>query len=240
MRLGDYPTPAQIVVQLGDVWLDDALRIELHDQNPKIPVYGYNEVRPGAFVQGRAFVSGSIAINYRFPGYLDSAAGMVSDAVEEGKIKYRLDEMVQWVSKIRNATVAERINMLEGARQVGNLDQMGKALEIALRGKPTNTSIPTIINRDASQGFTIRIYFDTPDSAIYYRAIEGVRFTGKQMVANNSAGAGGDMSSSGRPLLEVYTFLGTQVTDYRSDVVLQTTTKGTSESQLVFGPDNFV
>ena len=232
MRLGDYPTPAQIVVQIGDVWVDDALRIEFNDTAGKIPLYGYNEIRPSAFTDGRAYVAGSLAINYRFPGYLEHAAGEISDDDDKNKYKYRLDEMVQWVSRIRNATVSERINMLEEARLAGNLDKMGKAMEIAIRGTPPNNSIPCIINRSAADGFTLRIYFDTPDTSIYYRAIEGVRFTGVQMVANNSAGAGGDMSSSGRPLLEVYTFLATRVHDYRSSVV----TMNVSEADAGFLP----
>ena len=217
MEIGDYPTPAQVTVMLDSTWIDDALRVEYTNQAAKIPIYGYNEVRPSAFVDGRAFVTGSLAVNYRFPGYLTYAACNfgLGDWHEQSP-----EEAVQLINKIRNATVDERVNMLEEARLAGNLDKMGKVMQESLAGIEPDQYMFDIQEYPANIKFNIKIYFDTPDNSLYYREIQGVRFTSAQLVINNSAGAGGDMSSSGRPLVEVYTFLAEHVVDRTSNAAL--------------------
>ena len=213
MQIGDYPTPAQITVSIGDVWLDDALRVEFREESPKIPIFGYDERRPSVFADGRSYVSGSIVINYRFPGYILWAARYKHTR------RAKIQEAVELITRIREATVEERIRLLDEARQQGIEDEIADILEKSVTGYDEGKSIPNILENPASEGFQVRIWFDTPEHSLYYRSINGVRFTGRSLAVNNSVNAGADMSASGMPILEVYTFVASEVTDIKSNPI---------------------
>ena len=224
MRAENYPTPAQVSVFLGDVWIDDAYRIEVRDQNPLIPLYGYSQSEFTAVAQGKRIVQGSLIINYRYPEYLRAAIDGT------GKKKVEMDRTTALAVALRDAPVDERVNILNLARQQGVGKEMGEIFtekyvpqfeftqpgmtaaeqraiyEDAVEQNENLGVLPSTMKLDPREGITFKIWFDTPNESKYYTVIEGVRLVGRAMTIRNSADGGGDTSSSGQNLFELYTF----------------------------------
>jgi len=223
MRDGSYPTPAQVSVFVGNVWVDDAYRIEVRDQNQLIPLYGYADKEFTAVAQGKRIVQGSLIINYRYPEYLLAAID------GHGHKKVEMESAVALAHALQNADITERIAILEQARMNGVGKEMREVFtskylkEVTFnspedlrtrflleRWYPSATSLPSTMQMDPKREISLRIWFDMQERARYYTSIEGVRFVGRAMTVSNAAG-GGDASSSGQPLYEIYTFFAKRI-----------------------------
>lgn len=69
-RNADYVAPAQTLIFLGDVWIDDACEIQYTVQDEKFPQWGWNDRFYRAVSQGRTLINGRLAIKFRSLGYL--------------------------------------------------------------------------------------------------------------------------------------------------------------------------
>jgi len=221
MRPGAYPTPAQVSVFMGDIWLDDAFRIEVRYQNPQVPLYGYAESEFTAVAQGKRIVQGSLIINFRYPEYLRTAMENI------GETKAQNDRAVDFMNRLRTASVADRIGMLEEARMQGVgadikpifVEEFAKKMGVANphwadgpHGETRlGTTLPSTMRIDVNRPLTLKIYFDTPEDAQYHWEIEDVHLVGQAMTISNQA-QGGDASASGMPLYEMYSFFAKRVT----------------------------
>lgn len=79
MLLHDYPTPAQTTIFVGDNFLDDAYSVNFEVQHPRVPLYGYNQSFYSQMADGKVLVTGTLIINYRYPGYLAEAIKRYQD-----------------------------------------------------------------------------------------------------------------------------------------------------------------
>jgi len=79
MLLHDYPTPAQTTVFIGDQYLDDAYSINFEIQQPRVPLYGYNQSYFSLMADGKILITGTLIINFRYPGYLQTAISRYED-----------------------------------------------------------------------------------------------------------------------------------------------------------------
>jgi hypothetical protein len=70
--LDAYWGPAQVRLYMDGFWIDDACAIQYEIQDTKTPKYGYFDRFFRAVSQGPTIVSGLLAINFRFNGYLRS------------------------------------------------------------------------------------------------------------------------------------------------------------------------
>ena len=207
MREGNYPTPAQVSVFVGNIWVDDAYRIEVRDQNQLIPLYGYADREFTAVAQGKRIVQGSLIINYRYPEYLLAAID------GQGHKKVEMESAIALAHALSNADITERIAILEQARMNGVGKEMREVFvtkylsqdSLVLLGSQNDKFLPSTMQLDPARDINLRIFFDMPERARYYTSIEGVRFVGRAMTVSNAA-SGGDASSSGQPLYEIYTF----------------------------------
>lgn len=224
MGRGNYPTPAQVSVFVGDVWVDDAYRIEFRDQNQLIPLYGYADKEFTAVAQGKRLVQGSLIINFRYPEYLRAA-------IEgHGSKRVEMDKAIALAHQLRNAPIEERIALLEEARMRGVGKEIGKVYvnqyvpeaELADIGDLTpaefeafgeenyNSVVPSTMALSPDEEINFKIYFDTPEYSRYYTMIRGVRLVGRAMTVSNAVG-GGDAGGSGMPLYEIYSFFARKV-----------------------------
>lgn len=228
MRPGAYPTPAQVSVFVGDVWIDDAFRLEVRYQNPQIPLYGYSEAEFSEVAQGKRIVQGSLIINYRYPEYLRTAIESI------GYKRMERSKAIEMINDLRTSSVEDRIAALEEARALGRGKEMkpifvnefaqrrGKIQPEFARDKAGQdrlaTHIPSAMRMSASEEVTLKIFFDTPEAAQYHWEVEGVHLVGSAMTISNQA-QGGDASASGMPLYEVYTFFARRInTVMRQDI----------------------
>ena len=215
MRPGDYPTPAQVSLFLEEVWVDDAYRVEFRKQNPKTPLYGYDEKYFSNVAEGQVIVSGNLVINYRYPGYLWN---VIADRMT--KIDPQVGAYVAFATDILRATPAQRIDMIREARQKGNIEEVSSVMQRLLGKKNWGTvsKSPDLVNdmlkapSNKYQPINVKIYFDKPQKAWYHTMIEDVHFTGSSMTLSASGTYGGDSSASGQPIFEVYSFFAKDVT----------------------------
>lgn len=214
MLPGDYPTPAQVSVFVDDIWVDDAIRIDFKDEAEKHPLYGYRDRRPAAFADGRSFVAGSICINFRFPGYLYFA--IVERAGEKAA---HPDGEVEFMNRILEASVEDRIRLLDEAVKTRADHEVGRQMREAFGAyseSDRGRTIPNLLDRVARESVNFVLHFDDPDTSIYALSIKGVRFTGRNMAVNNMVNSAADMSASGAPLIETYTFVAETISEVRT------------------------
>lgn len=98
-----YRAPAQTMVLVNGIWVDDAEKIQYVVQDTKTPVYGYNDRFFRSNMLGRTLVQGKLCINFRFPGALMRA---IKNRVQVSKTEFqrfqfgRLD--VQDITELQN------------------------------------------------------------------------------------------------------------------------------------------
>ena len=214
MRQGSYPTPAQVSLFLEEVWIDDAYRVEFRKQNPKTPLYGYDEKYFSNVAEGQVIVSGNIVITYRYPGYLWHII-----AKRETEIDPTVGAYVNLAADILRANPNQRIEMIREARQKGNLEKVSSVMQriLGTRNWGSPPKALDLVNDTLKEPFgkykpfNVKIYFDKPQSAWYHTQIEDVHFTGSSMTLSASGTYGGDSSASGQPIFEVYSFFAKDV-----------------------------
>lgn len=80
MQPGQYPTSGDVRVLINGKIVDDSLRISYEEQNRKTPLWGYHQKYTGAVADGKVIITGTLAIHFRFPGYLMYAIKTAMDA----------------------------------------------------------------------------------------------------------------------------------------------------------------
>lgn len=216
MHLGSYPTPAQVYLYVGGVWIDDAFRVEFRKVNEKVPLYGFDEVLWSGVALGHTLVTGNLILNYRYPGYLWT---LVKESLHTD-VTVQASPMVQLAHALIGATPEKRIEIIEQARQLNKLQEVQSVLR-----QITNSAQYRVqdeiedpvgsVFRDSDGNhlpISIKIYFDKPDYSVYHREIVDIHFTGVSQAMSASA-SGGDSSASGRPIFEVYSFFAKDVRD---------------------------
>jgi len=209
MRKGDYPTPAQVSMYLEEVWLDDAYRVEFRKQNPKTPLYGFDEKYFSNVAEGQVIVTGNLIINYRYPGYLWT---VIADRMR--RLNPEMGAYTAFAADVLRATPSQRIEMIRQARQAGYLEMTTSVMTRLIGNKSWGTTVeaPDLVNsllkdsRGHYSPINIKIYFDKPNLAWYHSNIIDVHFTGSSMTISASGSYGGDSSASGQPIFEVYSF----------------------------------
>jgi hypothetical protein len=74
-----YYAPAQVTLYTSQgYWLDDACGLVWDVEDPKYPVYGYNDERFRRVARGHTIAYGKIAITFREPGWLHRFLGMTA------------------------------------------------------------------------------------------------------------------------------------------------------------------
>ena len=205
---GNYPTPSNVKLYVGDVYLDDAYRVDWQCQNPKTPLYSWADSKYRAVAQGREIVSGRLIINYRFPGYLKAALdGRTGGSVDPDMENY-VNEVVE---KMAYSDVDGRIDALmqaHGSPPYGDIGTMKAALEAinSPRPRPSNKMEKGIYQAGQQAPFDIKIIYGDVEGYHLSKTLRDCHITGESQTISGAATGGGDMSSSGSPIYEVYSF----------------------------------
>ena len=97
MSLDNYPTPAQTSVFIGGFHVDDAYGIHFEVQHPRVPLYSYNQSEYTQVADGKILVTGTLMINFRYPGYL-------AEAIEnDQRIQDTANLVDQTINKVGNS-----------------------------------------------------------------------------------------------------------------------------------------
>ena len=217
-----YPSPAEVKIYIGpDKWIDDAYRIDYSVTNSRVPLYDYTSPYFKQVAEGNHIVQGQIIINYRFPGYLKRAflKEMMRDSDFANDMKKQHDITRELIGK----NPSERVELLLAAKKLGTFeatkmlseDLFSSDLKPDSRKKITDNSgvaIEDHANSHTMYPFSIVIKYGGEES-LYQKRIEHCILLGESQVVSASALAGGDLSASGMPIYEVYSFMGRKLID---------------------------
>lgn len=226
MSLDTYNTPSTSTVYINGFKIDDIFRVDWSDKTGKTPLYGWGDTQYRTVANGREVVTGSLILHYRWPGYLFTALknqgngvnGSITTDEDRDNLRTTLNNLkqgtvesrVQTLMKISEGGTPEEFDkhalLLQSLFMNDTLDQSGILIEKGKTLPPSQLPV--------SDGpFAINIVYGNPDSNSFYveKIIQGVHFLGETQVISASAAGGGDMSSSGSPIFEVYTFLARRV-----------------------------
>ena len=216
----NYPSPAEVKIYLNEVdWVDDAYRLDYTLSVPRTPLYDYTSQFYKDVAEGHAIVQGQLVINFRFPGYLRHAiSGRLSP--DPGKLRSLttaadlFEDMTRGsaADKVRKLLIYKKSGAMRNAKQVSNIAHGGDIVN----PPPINRLSLSHDTPTGGDGFNILIKYGG-DEAMYTKIIKNCHLVGEGQVISASAIAGGDLSSSGMPILEMYSFFGRSVEDRVED-----------------------
>lgn len=263
MKYGSYPTPNDVRVFIGGVWIDDLYRIDINHDSKKIPLYDYSGRLFKIVATGKAIVTGSMIVHWRFPGYLtlqirralrdqqaaiEAAASQVGSGtpmpgVPEGANQVPFGPqpgieppqappltragIFDRIQQVKQMTPEQRVIALMESHSKGLFDQDSVILDNLYSPSPNEGSIQ-MDNRNPEDvlpdqyigghsGFDMEVryggrFMDREGSVSYVvkEEIKGVHIVGRRKVFSAST-SGGDMSSSGQSILEVYPFFAREI-----------------------------
>jgi len=244
VRLDDYPTPAQTSVFIGDMYIDDAYRLSLEAEHPRVPLYGYNRNTFSVVADGKVLITGNLTINYRFPGYLTQAIETHRQRVFRqtvaderylplGETRGLLPEhrepppSRQWIKKKfeelrKTDKSADRLLLLANSLQAGTFRPTSQILEtmfsVGAHQRPFSSqhSSPALM-KSRGGGFDIQVAFGDGHGPQRVDLIRDCFITGMGKTISASAG-GGDVSVSGMPIYEIYPFIARTIEHYVIEV----------------------
>lgn len=236
MAYGNYPTPSQTGIYVGEFHVDDAYSVEWKYRDNRTPMYSYFDQEVVNVAHGKKIVVGSIAINFRYPGYLPFAikearqkkydADQIRNIQQEGHSYFD-----QYLDEMRTGDANERMRLLLQAAAIGPkaLEKMSALAYISsLSGTPVEGAIGRQIEfqdvfdvQDEGNGgiipVDIRTHFGDIDEVHVAEIIEDVVFVGESQQIQAGATAAGGLSASGSNILQVYSFWARKVTKVRID-----------------------
>jgi hypothetical protein len=241
MAIGDYPTPAQAGIYIGEWHIDDAYSVDWNWRSTTSPLFDYRRPRMVNAAIGKELVVGSLSINFRYPGYLfhaisetlknlpqDLAGPDIATAIEAARngtsyVEHYLDVM-------RSGTIAERINLLmeaavKGPTALRKVSALGYVAENLLKADSDSGGkrlYPDVFDAQYSglgrvYPVDIWVHYGDLDEPHVAKLIKNVVFTTKGEQVHAGAMAAGGLSASGINVLELYSFFAQTVESYTMD-----------------------
>lgn len=207
----NYPSPAEVKIFIGqDIWIDDAFRVDYNLSNNRTPLYDYTSQFFKAVAEGHALVQGQLMINFRFPGYLSYA---MDRKLDMGANTVRnLGDSADIFREMSSGGVEERVKKLLAYKRSGAFEYAKTAAATLYSDTPSSDFVPNYSSTHKRRSFDIVIKYGGMES-LYDKIITDCFLVGESQVISAAAVAGGDMSSSGMPIYEVYNFFGKAVKD---------------------------
>jgi hypothetical protein len=231
---GNYITPSQSAIYIGEYHVDDCYSIEWNYRDNRNPLYSYFNDEVVSTSLGKKIVVGSLSINYRYPGYLpwaikEARSISLSGSIDVKQIHQDGRNFVDtYLTEMKNGTAAERMKLLLAAAIVGPkaLNRMSalaylsqQGLSLGLRGVDSQQEFPDVFDIQNPDLDVVPVdiwtHFGDIDETHVAEKIEGAVFIGESRQVQAGASASGGLSASGINLLEVYSFWAKKVTKFR-------------------------
>jgi hypothetical protein len=229
----DYKTPAQTTVFIDEIWVDDAYYVSYELQNPRSPIFGYNQSHFGVVGDGHIIVTGQIIINFRYPGYLFAAIRdaqrrrmnldspplvNVGAGIRANEPVMNRQQLRDLLNKIKDAGSTQRIKMLADSWQTSTFGQTSALMNATVTGRHGMTITaekemhlnPAMIPAGHG-GFDIQLFYGHSRGQAVIETIESCFITGQGKTISASASGAGGPSASGTVIYEVYPFLAKKI-----------------------------
>ena len=200
-------TPCNVGIYIGGYKISEAFRVDWDARDSKTPLYGWADSDFTAVSPGRRIVTGRLVINYRYPGYLHHAIRQF----EAGQSPINRAQAVRendLFDQVRGRTPEERVKFLAqlAAKNYGD--------NTAGAGGMRKSMVTTSGFNDLQRGFDILIaYGDIMSESHIEVTIKNAYIVGQSQTISASATGGGDVSSSGSPIYEIYSFFAKEIVE---------------------------
>jgi len=216
--LGIYYTPCNVGIYIGGYKVSDAFRVDWDAKDSKTPLYGWADDTFSAVTNGRKIITGRLVINYRYPGYLASAISVFNTQKGSGRLPKDKAEKQQELKEFISLSSTERIKFLAkvSAKDYGD-NELGELARVSPRGqfKTSLGEMPDGLEAyKQKRSFDIFItYGDIEKEDHIETTIKDAYIVGQSQVISASATGGGDVSSSGSPIYEIYSFFAKEIVE---------------------------
>lgn len=223
-----YPSPAEVKVFINNNWIDDAYRVDYTVSNPRTPLYDYTSTFYKDVAEGHTIVHGQIVINFRFVGYLTKAIedpkAFRPESFQSRSLNKQsypdparnVDQSSELMRDLLEGSDNEKISKLLGYKRLGALDQVKQVSDFLFSDNPkgdlTKQAGTDSTTHRKRTPFNLEIRYGGQES-LYNKVIQDCYIVGESQVISAAAVAGGDMSASGMPIFEVYSFFGRRIKD---------------------------
>lgn len=230
MAYGDYLTPSQSAIFIGEYHIDDAYSVEWSYKDSRSPLYNYFDDEVVTSSLGKKIVVGTLSINFRYPGYLSYAINEAKGKYLEGEALKEASEsknefLAYYFDQMRKGSVSDRMRLLleaaiAGPQAMQTMSRLAEASQLSL-SKLNDKSIAFKDIFDAQKPsldvnpIDIWTHFGDLDKPHVAQKIEGVVFVGESQQVQAGASPSGGLSASGINILEVYSFWAKKVVKYK-------------------------
>lgn len=208
-----YYTPCNVGIYIGGYKVSDAFRVDWDARDSKTPLYGWADETYSAVTNGRKIITGRLVINYRYAGYLSAAINEFlkeKTPINKAAIVKANDEFNQ----LREKSPEERVKFLAqlAAKNYGD-NRLGQYYYENPRGRLD-------MYGENNEAYKIKNTFDilvTYGDILTEEHIEitlkDAYIVGQSQAISASATGGGDVSSSGSPIYEIYSFFAKEIVE---------------------------
>ncbi len=220
--LGKYYTPCNVGLYIGGYKLSDAFRVDWDAKDSKTPLYGWADETFQVVTNGRKIITGRLVINYRYPGYLASAIDMFNFQRPATHLPNDIANEEQELKEFLSLSSTERIKFLAkvSARNYGDnklgeqASGMARATTFGAFRVPLKSMPDGLEAYKQKRPFDIFItYGDIEKEDHIETTIKDAYIVGQSQVISASATGGGDVSSSGSPIYEIYSFFAKEIVE---------------------------
>jgi hypothetical protein len=209
-----YYTPCNVGIYIGGYRLSDAFRVDWDARDSKTPLYGWADDTFSAVTNGRKIISGRLVINYKYPGYLSTAINEFTHNQNPIDTRKEVHETEEFLSK----SSVERVKWLAqvAAKNYGD-NELGGSVNwaggsIQMAGEPLREFSSALEAYKQKRTFDILVaYGDIMSEDHIELLIKDAYIVGQSQVISASATGGGDVSSSGSPIYEIYSFFAKEI-----------------------------
>jgi hypothetical protein len=200
-----YYTPCNVGIYIGGYRLSDAFRVDWDARDSKTPLYGWADDTFSAVSNGRKIVTGRLVINYKYPRYLTTAINEFTRNQNPIDDREEVNEMQEFLS-------LDGIGRVKWLAQVAAKDYGDDRLGTIKRHDPWNYFRDPVEAYKQKRTFDILVaYGDIMMEEHIETTIKDAYIVGQSQVISASATGGGDVSSSGSPIYEIYSFFAKEV-----------------------------
>ncbi len=206
-----YYTPCNVGIYIGGYKISEAFRVDWDARDSKTPLYGWADDKFTAVSNGRKIVTGRLVINYRHASYLSTAIAEFHDQTQP---KNNAQEVTQadFFNEMSALGPADRVLYLAklAAKNYGDAE-LAMASEDSIFKTVGADSDETYKHKNT---FDILVtYGDILSDLHIETTIKDAYIVGQSQTISASATGGGDVSSSGSPIYEIYSFFAKEIVE---------------------------
>ena len=255
-----YQTPCNVGIYIAGYKISDAFRVDWDCRDSKTPLYGWADDTYVSVTKGRKIITGRLVINYTHPHYLINAIQEFTKqknftpsttltniyGQQGGKIPAALNPQGQstvpysstydaspHLSEYLESDGADRVKFLADLAAKNYGDE--RLTELANSVNAVQTPASSVDKPQPYQDnntFDILVsYGDIMKEDHIETIIKDAYIVGQSQTISASATGGGDVSSSGSPIYEIYSFFAKEIVANKRAARDNTTKPATSAAQ---------